>query len=209
MSGKWSDGLGNPRSNSLPLCQLLELRNILTAARADTHEAKSWIPGGIRNIITTLTTSPERIYFWMDTLCVPLDKDTRRLAITKLSSCYKNAALVLTRDSFMIYCSCNAPGDEILYRLNLSTWTRRMWTFQEAVLARRVYVQLSDGFERLIHPPKYFDHIEEFKDVVVTTDVRKNLLMFSLTIAGLRLELSFSSKAPLCSRACTRYAYNK
>jgi hypothetical protein len=140
MRRSWFDGLGNPHSNSLPICQLLELSIILRVARADIHGENHGYP--VVSKIAALTTSPERIYFWMDTLCVPLDEDTGRLPITKFADCYKNADLVLARDSFMMCCSCAARGDDIIYRLNLSIWIRRMWTFQEAVFAQRVYVQL-------------------------------------------------------------------
>jgi hypothetical protein len=190
MINRWSDGLGNPTSNSLPLCQLLELRNILLASRADIPNARSWIFGGIKNLILAFTTSPKRIYFWMDTLCVPLDPEARKLAIRKLTDCYKNAALILARDSFMMRCSSSAPADEILHRLNLSTWVRRMWTFQEAVHARRIHLQLSDGYERLFHIPSRFNVSRtEYKHAVVTPDVKKTQLLLSLTIVNLQLEL--------------------
>ncbi|EXJ76566.1 uncharacterized protein A1O5_01074, partial [Cladophialophora psammophila CBS 110553] len=123
----WSDGLGNPTSNSLPLCQLLELRNILLSSRADIANVKSLIFGGLKNILVAFTTSP------------------KKLAIRKLTDCFKSAALVLARDSFMMRCSSSMPENDILYQLNLSTWTRRMWTFQEAVVAQRIHLQLSDG----------------------------------------------------------------
>jgi hypothetical protein len=88
----------------------------------------------------------------------------------------------------MMCCSTPVPLDEMLYRLNLSTWVRRMWTFQEAVLVKRLQIQLSDGYERLIHISSHFNTMVKSTDVVFTPGVKKNLLLFPLTIACLQYQ---------------------
>lgn len=186
MVNRWSDGLGNPNTNTLPLCQLLGLRNVLLAARADIPEAKSWMMGGLKKIMLALLTSPKRLYFWMDTLCVPLSPETRKMAIRRMADCYNKADIVLVRDSSMMCCSSTAPPDEILLRMTLSTWVGRMWTFQEAVLGRRIMIQLSDGYERPIHLPTYSRSWKKHENVVTTQTTVKNLLQFSLTVFGLQ-----------------------
>jgi hypothetical protein len=111
-----------------------------------------------------------------------------------MADCYNKADLVLVRDSSMMCCSSTVPSDEILFRLTLSTWARRMWTFQEAVLGRRIIIQLSDGYERLIHLPSHFRNSKEYENVVTSQDTLKNLLQFSLTVATLQLGLLSASR---------------
>jgi hypothetical protein len=111
-----------------------------------------------------------------------------------MADCYSKADIVLVRDSSMMRCSSSVPPDEILFRLTLSAWVRRMWTFQEAVLGRRIIVQLSDGYERPIHLPIYSTSWKKKENVVTTQDTVKNLLQFSLTVVGLQQESLSASR---------------
>jgi hypothetical protein len=111
-----------------------------------------------------------------------------------MADCYNKADIVLVRDSSMMRCSSSVPPDEILFRLTLSAWVRRMWTFQEAVLGRRIIVQLSDGYERPIHLPIYSTSWKKNENVVTTQNTVKNLLQFSLTVVGLKQESLSASR---------------
>jgi hypothetical protein len=127
ISHVWSDGLGNPHCNTLPLCQLLRIQ----------ESVNSLLPG-----------SGQHIYFWIDTLCVPLIRTFRNMAIQRMADVYRNASRVLVLDSSLLASTLNrASGTEILARIKCSTWSRRLWTFQEGILARghRLVFQFGDG----------------------------------------------------------------
>jgi len=60
ISHVWSDGLGNPRNNTLPRCQLRRLQ-------------------GYVNSLYPKSSRP--VSFWIDTICVPRQTHLRRKAI--------------------------------------------------------------------------------------------------------------------------------
>ncbi|PCD41077.1 hypothetical protein AU210_003635 [Fusarium oxysporum f. sp. radicis-cucumerinum] len=117
ISHVWADGRGNPHRNSLPWCQLLELRRYLAPLQ----------PGG----------ELDRHYFWIDTLCVPLRPSaSRRLAIVNMRQTYQQAHAVLVLDSGLIASKRPPSTLECLAQIALSNWGSRLWTFQEANLAK-------------------------------------------------------------------------
>ena len=61
---RWSDGLGNPRENSLPKCQLSRLQAMVNALYPDEIHP---------------------VRFWMDTLCVPVGKEHKDLRKKSIS----------------------------------------------------------------------------------------------------------------------------
>lgn len=136
ISHVWSGGLGNPRANSLPLCQMERIAN---------HVAKLF--------------QNEGALFWIDTLCVPHSKHGKRLAIKKMKDTYQNADRVLVLDVQLMrtpidfQCWQRSPEDnrrvnlakELLLRIALCGWMRRLWTFQEGAIARELEFQFADG----------------------------------------------------------------
>ena len=126
ISHVWSDGLGNPHANSLPLCQLLQIQE------------------RVNNLYPKRREQP---WFWIDTICVPLIRQFRNLAIRRMADVYQNANLVLVLDSSLLTSTINASNAEILARIKCSSWSRRLWTFQEGTLARgfRSVFQFQDG----------------------------------------------------------------
>lgn len=83
--------------------------------------------------------------FWMDSLCVPNRRDVRKLAIGLMGDTYRNAAKVLVIDSGVRQCSTGTTVEQILLRIVTSGWMQRLWTLQEAVLAKELTFELSDG----------------------------------------------------------------
>lgn len=73
----------------------------------------------------------ERVPFWIDTICVPLDPETRKLAISGMKHVYERADRVLILDSTLL----DAPHDmgiyETIMRVATCTWSTRLWTLQE------------------------------------------------------------------------------
>ncbi|KAL8974381.1 MAG: hypothetical protein Q9197_001376 [Variospora fuerteventurae] len=89
------------------------------------------------------------MYFWMDTLCVPVDPQEsplRRKAIGNMALIYAAGQRCLVLDPELQHISMQGLT---LTQLNAhvlcSTWLTRSWTFQEAKLSREWYAQFEDG----------------------------------------------------------------
>lgn len=133
ISHVWSDGLGNPKCNSIPYCQLLRIQ-----------EAVNML---YKNYTDPLSAAEEKrailpIPFWIDTLCVPNGKGLKELkdeAIGKMTGIYTNADKVLVIDAEVAACSMETDPMEILVKICLSNWLRRLWTLQEGVFAKSLH----------------------------------------------------------------------
>lgn len=106
-----SDGHGNPHGNVLPICFL---KHLMIALGRLPQSNKS-------NPVT----------FWMDTLCVPVEKgEMRKAAIRLLKEPYERANHVLVIDSYLETLNSSAMSVmEIVARIEVSTWSQRFWTF--------------------------------------------------------------------------------
>lgn len=88
-------------------------------------------------------------YFWLDTLCVPVRdtaemKERRIRCIRRMASIYKGAAAVLVLSSGVLQVSTTDSEQEQHFALFTSNWNRRLWTFQEGMLAERLLLQFAD-----------------------------------------------------------------
>ena len=120
--------VGNPKHNSLPACQLQRLHTLV---------------GDTKHHIDSAQYSGA---FWIDTLCVPLDKIARKQALSLIRKTFHEAACTVVLDREVEHLSKGLPGSEILWRLSLSDWARRLWTYEEFVVSEnRVLVQCEDG----------------------------------------------------------------
>jgi hypothetical protein len=133
ISHVWSDGLGNPRRNSLPTCQLLRLQKLVN----DMYDSNDG-----------------QVNFWIDTICVPLEPLARKLAIIRMAKTYEGADKVLVLDSSLQNVSSHNPSEELLMRIRCTIWGQRLWTLQEGMLANDLYFQFRDG---LIQPENFMD----------------------------------------------------
>jgi hypothetical protein len=132
VSHVWSHGLGNPRNNSLPRCQLQRLTHYINGL-------------GVPNLC-----------LWIDTLCIPVsDRDLRTKAILQLPQIFRGAhtALVLDAELYDIP-QHGVSGMEIATRIFCCGWMRRLWTFQEAFVSNssesplrrdKLLIQFGDG----------------------------------------------------------------
>lgn len=123
ISHVWSDGLGHPPGvNSLPECQLRRLRRLIEQ-----------------------TGLPEPIV-WVDSLCVPAEEGrAKRNALARMANVYRSARNVLVLDSDLLSTPSSCCNEELLLRIALSKWMRRLWTLEEGVLSRpRLLFQFSD-----------------------------------------------------------------
>jgi hypothetical protein len=124
-----ADGLGNPQKNALPSCQAKYIQTLVDGLLG----LESGIGHGL---------------WWCDTVCIPVDEESkglRKAAIRNMRKTYQNAAKVLALDKGLLTISKDSHPVELYLRLKLSSWMRRLWTLQEALLGKEVYIQFSDG----------------------------------------------------------------
>ena len=157
ISHVWADGLGNPRANSLPICQIRRLVEVIRQLPSVGLE--------------------EFAYFWIDTLCIPVIGEGRKLGIRALRDTYNLATITLVLDARLQKFELDPkllkdPSDqsskerqssgkaldrsaiESVFRLVVSGWTRRLWTFQEGVLAKSLMVQ----YQNFAVAPELLEH---------------------------------------------------
>ncbi|KAF3904645.1 hypothetical protein ABW21_db0206422 [Orbilia brochopaga] len=125
ISHVWSDGLGNTKRNAIPRCQMCRLSRY------------------VRSI-------DNMVLFWFDTICVPPDESKRdeaqNMAMSLMRRTYEEAQVTLVLDAWLFNATYKGKSDaENLMRVLCSSWTKRLWTYQEGVLAKSVLVQFSDG----------------------------------------------------------------
>lgn len=125
ISHVWSQGLGNNKANALPHCQLSYLSGVVQSA---TNYAS------------------ENALFWIDTICFPLEPpEAYDLAMGKMRQTYEDAETVLTLDSYLKRSATSSMTRiEQLFRIFCCGWQRRLWTFQEGALAKKLLFQFSD-----------------------------------------------------------------
>lgn len=138
ISHVWADGLGNPRQNALPACQLKKLQN---------HLAQTWRTK--TNFDGTDPINPNgSLRFWMDTLCIPVNsehKGLRLMSIDMMASIYAAASCVLVLDSELLSLRTSGlPKTELFAHILSSIWMCRSWTLQEGVLSRDCAIQFED-----------------------------------------------------------------
>jgi hypothetical protein len=85
------------------------------------------------------------LYFWFDTLCIPLSPpETRNKAIESMKTIYRRANRVIVLDAELLATPGMPESEEVLARITASHWIRRLWTLQEAVLGKIIYYQFAD-----------------------------------------------------------------
>ena len=150
ISHVWSGGLGNPKGNALPLCQLRKLAADLEDVNVALHRNILLFPGK--------PTRKSCGLFWMDTLCIPVHdeadrpesgQDLRRLAIGNMQATYVRAEAVMVIDPSLQELDGQLPRNELYAYIYASAWMSRCWTFEEASMAADVFVILNKQPYRL------------------------------------------------------------
>ncbi|KAK6356072.1 hypothetical protein TWF718_000446 [Orbilia javanica] len=171
LSHVWSDGLGNPFANTLPRCQLRRLAYYTNYAMKDGRARG--MKGSFEKAFSKKHAFAKRegsvweqsgdfeCVLWTDTLCVPLEKEYRKLAIKTMNQVYRQARYVMVLDASVArhgFCT----DEELMGRIILSTWMRRVWTLQEAIL----------GMEKLTicTQDRVVDHVDAVERLRVTVN---------------------------------------
>lgn len=127
VSHVWAGGLGNFNDNAIYECQLESLHCALLPSKSKT----------LRSVV----------YYWLDTLCVPVgDQATRQKAIDDMARIYASACRVYVLDPVMQHIDTSIlTYSEQAVLIAASPWMARSWTFQEAALAVRLSFQFYDA----------------------------------------------------------------
>ncbi|KAM0501127.1 hypothetical protein D7B24_005548 [Verticillium nonalfalfae] len=163
ISHVWSDGLGNPHANTLPLCQLQSLYDrlvdmswnetlhVLNTTGQDIEyngqtekkiiegigKAFKFMAPGLKRVVDPIREYRKKpLAIWLDTFCVPLGGHNRKLAIANMAKIYSTAHMTIVLDSELQ--ALEAKGcldEELAMHIGLSGWQRRAWTFQEGALS--------------------------------------------------------------------------
>ncbi|KAF2230026.1 hypothetical protein EV356DRAFT_536765 [Viridothelium virens] len=145
ISHVWSDGMGNPNDNALPVCQIRRLHQYLEAL---PHSGNRAIDKRAPNLIPSNPLSSKSVLFWMDTLCIPVGSayvDLRMQSINRMASIYATAMQVLILDAELQKCRTKGTlANELLVRILGSNWMARSWTFQEGALGIDCIFQFAD-----------------------------------------------------------------
>ncbi|MCJ1343670.1 hypothetical protein MMC31_001866 [Peltigera leucophlebia] len=189
ISHVWAHGMGNPESNSLPRCQLERIADCLRPlprtpiANEDEEQEddKCWkmVRPPAQPAVTPEKLSSQPLYFWIDTICVPLKPDTiKTKAIEEMRKTYNKANRVLVIDADLMSTQLEPQLDvsdrrEIVNaRIMASDWQRRLWTLQEAVLAKKLWFQFAPGaFAKISLYPKDSDEVLNFFEAYYDNEV--------------------------------------
>ncbi|KAK0661324.1 hypothetical protein DIS24_g2520 [Lasiodiplodia hormozganensis] len=191
----WSDGLGNPKNNALPKCQLQRFYNILRDAPWWDVKAKEWHEKANRDrykerqIKNAWTFHPKSIRapvreflgrpvcIWLDTLCVPVEGGWHKTeAIQNLKRYYANADITVVLDAELLRVEHEKCSEgEILLRIALSGWMRRCWTYQEAIIASgRLRVLFADGYYDLPDVVGFMRQLNSIAPYLMSQEQQKN-----------------------------------
>jgi hypothetical protein len=106
----WPDGLGNPKANSLPYCQLERLAGIVNeigefSGTTIKDRPENWpeLDFLLENLSRRDAYSEKR-WFWIDTICIPvgsteLKGELKRKAMNHMSPIYTGASRIVVLDS--------------------------------------------------------------------------------------------------------------
>lgn len=119
ISHVWSHGLGNANVNELPSCQIQFLFQLLKQLHGEV------------------------IILWIDTLSVPIEPESKRIAISMLRRVFTEASKVLVIDKHLM--QVGTDRTEQIMQLLSSEWQRRLWTLQEGRMARELFIQFKES----------------------------------------------------------------
>ena len=171
ISHVWSGGLGNVNANSMRLCQLKYLHDLLHHIRKngdddlDRRHGSRKIDDGIDDIRVRLGFARKQrpLLLWIDTLCVPVGSK-HTVAYTKtlrrMAQIYVTAQCALVLDpELQDIKHRKMQKEQVFAHISCCSWMSRCWTFQEACMSRIFVIQFKDGY--FVVDQQYFDYQEK------------------------------------------------
>lgn len=130
-----ADDLGNPRENAVPRCQLSHLLKLIDTLRTCT-------PFFFDPDTRARSAEKRPLLIWLDTLCCPVSpSEAKALAFAQMRGTYESSRHVLLLDAgLQFYRLHEITCVEALALVFSSGWMSRLWTLQEAKLARTLWV---------------------------------------------------------------------
>jgi hypothetical protein len=76
------------------------------------------------------STEPPR--FWLDTLCCPVEIDSKMISLARIADVYRKAHHVLVLDTTLTAFKYEGthPAELLVRAFECSPWMRRLWTLQ-------------------------------------------------------------------------------
>ena len=128
----WSDGFGTFQDqNKLSTCTLRMFSILFDKVNEKLNGRK--------------LNTPEA--FWIDTLSIPVGKDftsERTLAIRQMHDIYLHARYTIILDKGLMKVRQGPGYSQPAMYITMSNWMTRMWTLQEAVLSKDIYVNFKN-----------------------------------------------------------------
>lgn len=148
ISHVWSDGLGDEKGNQVLACQYDRLAQmidqVMNKDNRIAHLAETSETPSSPNDREKGSWSP---FFWLDTICVPHQRETRRLACARMAETYRLAHTVLVLDAeLQDWRYCQGNDAEALLRIIISGWMTRVWTLSEGILAKKLVFKFADYY---------------------------------------------------------------
>ena len=126
ISHVWSDGLCSDADTGLPACQVSSIKQLAALCK---NESTSYFH-----------------LMYIDTLCIPRNENIKKMAINTMARVYSTASIVLVLDSTLRTVDVgSSSAARVLLQLLTSPWNHRLWTLQEASLARELVFAFHDG----------------------------------------------------------------
>jgi hypothetical protein len=134
VSHVWSGGLGNPKANKLPTCQITRLHRL--GVEIDSGILKKRTIAKLVSCIPRLgylNKQGQESLLWIDTLCIPVNNwPLRWRAIDSMARIYATAQSIVIIDHELQQTPFKRLyRGSIFGRLFCSAWASRCWTFQE------------------------------------------------------------------------------
>lgn len=209
ISHLWFDGLGDPKQNSLPQCQLESILTRIWSANQGQVDVGTELGGGRQELsslkIDGVDILCKPLAFWLDIYCIPAsnsheDVEILRLkAINRLASTYRFAQHVLIFDSGLHQLSPSLSKTEIVANILLCGWRSRLWTHQELCMARSPLLQLAEGAV-VPYPctPRFQSQQEDYGEdydapTASIADMCETLLLSELELANSHAEAGFEN----------------
>ena len=122
ISHVWVDGLGSTAEVGIPECQA---RRLLRLGQEVTQKPNPRL--------------------WIDSLCIPAAREARKKAIILMADTYSNASTVLVIDKRIQQQKSSCSIQDLYCTIFTSAWMQRLWTYQEACLAKKLVFELAEN----------------------------------------------------------------